>query len=105
MQDIFAPRSHAEIIRSPTAASVHSTLQNKGFASLTIGSVNAWAMRDSIPGEYWKALAEGGFATLDELAAYAESKKVAPVGAAAEPDADRGNPISSVPPPQGKEPA
>lgn len=79
MQDNFAPRSHAEIIRTPGAASVHSSLQNKGFQSLTLGSVNAWAMRDSIPGEYWKALAEGGFATLDELAAYAESKKVAPV--------------------------
>lgn len=105
MQDISAPRSHAEIIRTPTAASVRTTLQSKGFATLTIGSVNAWAMRDSIPGEYWKALAEGGFATLDELAAYAESKKVPPVGAAAETDADRGEPITSAPIPQGKEPA
>lgn len=68
-------RQHAEIVRKTGAIAVHSRLQAKGFPGLTIGSVHAWGARDSIPGEYWKALAEGGFSTLEELATYAESKK------------------------------
>lgn len=75
MQDTSPPRSHAETVRETGAVAVHSHLQGRGFPGLTIGSVHAWAARDSIPGEYWKALAEGGFSTLEELASYAESRK------------------------------
>lgn len=55
---------------------VHAFLSKLDIEAPTLSGVQRWATRDSIPGEYWKALAEGGFATLDELAAYAESKKV-----------------------------
>lgn len=80
-------QTHAEIIRAATVPKVHSFLSTLEMEVPTLSGIQRWATRDSIPGEYWKALAEGGFATLDELAAYAESKKVppSPPGAAAAP--------------------
>ena len=51
-------------------------LKDQGFAIRGSSTVLSWSMRDSIPGEFWKALSEGGFATLDELSAYAEARKL-----------------------------
>lgn len=59
-------------------------LAREGVAIPNIGRVHAWTLRDSIPGEYWNALVRAGFATLEELAAYAETKK-AGAGAAEVP--------------------
>lgn len=68
-------RSHAEIVRSAGAPQVFSTLRDEGIDLGSVGRVHAWTLRDSIPGEYWNAFARAGFATLEELAAHAESKK------------------------------
>lgn len=69
-------RSHAEIVRSAGAPQVFSTLRDEGIDLGSVGRVHAWTLRDSIPGEYWNAFARAGFATLEELAAHAETKKV-----------------------------
>jgi hypothetical protein len=76
-------RSHAEIVRTVGATKLHGWLTARGFDVAGVSTVQRWADRDSIPGEIWNALEEGGFATLKELAAYAESKKTG-VPAAAE---------------------
>lgn len=68
-------RSHAQIIREAGAPAIFVALAREGVAIPNIGRVHAWALRDSIPGEYWNAFARAGFATLEELAAYAETKK------------------------------
>jgi hypothetical protein len=38
-------------------------------------TVHAWKRTDSIPAAYWKALAEAGIATLDELAEAAANRR------------------------------
>lgn len=76
LQDaVAAPRSHAEIIRSIGAQSIRKTLESEGLDVPSPSGVQQWVQRDSIPGEYWNAFARAGFATLEELAAHAESKK------------------------------
>lgn len=68
-------RSHAEIVRAVGAPVIFSALKNQGIDLGSVGRVHAWTLRDSIPGEYWSAFARAAFATLEELAAYAETKK------------------------------
>lgn len=70
------PRSHQAIVREITVPRLRRYLDWRGTNPMPSQSaVQRWADRDSIPGEVWNALEEGGFATLKELAAYAESKK------------------------------
>jgi hypothetical protein len=60
-------RSHAEIIRSvggPVAFHDQLGLIGKVFA------VRSWTNRNHIPSWCWKRIAERGFASLDELAAW-----------------------------------
>lgn len=72
---VTAPRSHAEIIRSIGAQNLRKALEAAGLDVPSPSGVQQWVQRDSIPGEYWNAFARAGFATLEELAAYAETKK------------------------------
>lgn len=84
LQDAVAVfRSHAEIIRSVGAQNMRKTLEAEGLDVPSPSGVQQWVQRDSIPGEYWNALVRAGFATLEELAAYAETKKAGPVAAEA----------------------
>lgn len=81
-------RSHATIIRDAGIGPLVEFLNARGFDDVKASSIHNWSWRDSIPGIYWNALEEGGFATLKELAAYAESKKTgAPTAADAAPTA------------------
>lgn len=61
-------RTHRDIIKDAKATKVA-----KRF-NIEPGTVHAWVRSDSIPGGYWPAFAEAGFATLDELAAAALEK-------------------------------
>lgn len=72
---VTAPRSHAEIIRSIGAQNIRKALEAAGLDVPSPSGVQQWVQRDSIPGEYWNPFARAGFATLEELAAYAETKK------------------------------
>lgn len=72
---VAASRSHAEIIRSIGAQNLRKALESEGLDVPSPSGVQQWVQRDSIPGEYWNAFARAGFATLEELAAYAETKK------------------------------
>jgi TPP-dependent pyruvate/acetoin dehydrogenase alpha subunit len=70
------PRSHRSIVREITVPRLRQFLADRDPDSVPSQSaVQRWGDRDSIPGDVWNALEEGGFATLKELAAYAESKK------------------------------
>ncbi|MBX9814058.1 MAG: hypothetical protein K2X76_05090 [Sphingomonas sp.] len=75
-------RSHRKVLQDAGQTAVFRFLKDQGFSIRGSSTVLSWAMRDSIPGEFWKALAEGGFATLEELSAYAEARKLQ-IGAAA----------------------
>ena len=68
-------RSHRQILQAQGQTAVFRHLQSVGFPIASASVVLNWAAADSIPGPYWKALAEAGFATIDELAEYAASKK------------------------------
>jgi hypothetical protein len=70
-------RSHATIVREAGAKRLFEFLVGRGFPIPSASTIHNWASRDAISSEYWNALEEGGFATLKELASYAESRKVA----------------------------
>ncbi len=61
-------RTHCQIISSAGPSEVSRLLESN------IHTVKSWAARDSIPAEYWSALAAAGIATLDELAAAASRR-------------------------------
>lgn len=69
-------RSHGQIINEVGISKTAETL------GLQPGTVKQWKRGDSIPAGYWKALRDHGLATLEELAAAAESRRRAtPVAA------------------------
>ena len=68
-------RSHKKVLQDGGQSTVFRFLRTRGFKIAGCSVVTTWASSDSIPGPYWKALAEGGFSTLEELASYAESRK------------------------------
>lgn len=61
-------RTHADIVKSFGAAALARWLSDRGL-KVHQSTPQRWSDRDSIPAEYWSALAEAGVATLDELAA------------------------------------
>lgn len=71
-------RTHAQIVEDGGG---YKAVAEK--LSLPSERARFWAMRDSIPGEFWKKVSDGGLATLEELAAAAEAKKAAGQDAAA----------------------
>lgn len=76
-------RCHSTIVRQFGAIALGRALQAEG---LDVGATTPqrWADRDSIPNEYWAAIARLGIATLDELAAAAETRRTRPdIGASA----------------------
>lgn len=65
-------RTHADIIHEAGgAAKVRARL---GLEPNKFETVKSWFVRDSIPSEYWRRLADEGLATLHELALAAEAK-------------------------------
>lgn len=76
------PRTHRKVLQDAGQTNVFRALLELGLRLAGPSAIQNWAIRDSIPGEYWNALVRAGFATLEELAAYAETKKaVTPPGA------------------------
>lgn len=66
-------RTHETIIRDAGGhAPVHDRLGLKGQEEM----VKSWTVRDRIPQEYWRAFADQGMCTLDELATAAALKAV-----------------------------
>jgi len=65
-------RSHAQIIRD---AGGYQALYKRLHWNGKVETVKSWALRDSIPGEHWRALADQGLCTLDELATWAACRK------------------------------
>lgn len=66
-------RTHSEIAQSRH----HTKLAEIALASglpVSPSAPRQWAARDSIPAEYWYALARAKVASLTELAAYAEHR-------------------------------
>lgn len=63
----MAMRTHSEIVRDYGAARLARRLAELGV-DVHASTPQRWADRDSIPGEYWKLLADADIATLDELA-------------------------------------
>lgn len=75
-------RSHADVVREIGATKLYGLLTRLGFEVAGVSTVQRWADRDSIPGEFWATLDREGLAQLTELAAYAESKKTGAPAAA-----------------------
>jgi hypothetical protein len=68
-------RTHADIINDAGgAAALHDKLGLLG----KIHTVRSWGQRDSIPADQWKAIADAGLATLEELAEAAALKRGSP---------------------------
>lgn len=55
-------RTHSEIIKDQGSDAIQAV------TGVSIHTVRSWAQRKSIPSQYWKALADAGHTTLDELA-------------------------------------
>lgn len=60
---------HKDIIRRAGADAV------KQATGVSIHTVRSWAQRNNIPGEHWKALADAGHASLEELATAAADSR------------------------------
>ena len=58
-------RSHTDILLKAGVAEVASE------RSVSIHTARSWATRDSIPAEHWQGFVRKGWASLEELAAYA----------------------------------
>lgn len=71
-------RTHKQIISSAGAQSV---IDRAGLG-VTIHTVRSWQQRDGIPAQYWAALDASGIATLAELAAAADLRRVTPAAGA-----------------------
>lgn len=67
-------RDHATIVRDHGAVALARSLNARGF-NVHHSTPQRWADRGSIPGEYWKALADEGIASLAELAAAADPRE------------------------------
>lgn len=66
-------RTHSDIIRDAGGAqALHAQL---GLAR-KLNTVRSWVQRGSIPAKHWRALADRGFATVDELATGAATRTV-----------------------------
>ena len=70
-------RDHATIVREHGAQALARRLNARGY-NVHGSTPQRWADRNSIPGEYWQALAAEGVAALDELAAGAATRTRAP---------------------------
>lgn len=70
-------RTHSEIVRLFGASNLRRLLIEKGFELPNPTTTQRWADRDSIPDDYWNALAEAGVATLEELAIGADPRPAA----------------------------
>ena len=67
-----AMRTHSEIIKS--APQEDEIAEKRG---VSVHTVRSWVQRDKIPDEHWAGFAQEGWATLEELAAYAAAKRAA----------------------------
>lgn len=65
-----AMRTHAQIIAKAGAPRIVEIV-----AGQSIHTVRSWRQRDSIPSEYWRALADAEIASLDELATAAALRR------------------------------
>jgi hypothetical protein len=71
--DTLGMRSHSDIVKEFGASKLYAALADRFELHQT--TPQRWADRDSIPGEYWKALSDLNVATLEELAEGANRKR------------------------------
>lgn len=69
---VLAMRTHSDVIKDAGGALI---IHNRLGLIRKLRTVRSWATRDSIPGEYWRPLADLGIATVDELATYAHTRE------------------------------
>lgn len=70
--------SHKDILeKGGKASGVSASLAEKAGISVDANTVWGWIRNDSIPGHYWRAFERANLATVSELAAYAEQKRLA----------------------------
>jgi hypothetical protein len=72
-------RTHRQIIQEHGASRLRSELGDRGV-QLSATAPQRWADRNSIPGEYWRAIADLDIASLEELAAAAAASAAAKRG-------------------------
>ena len=80
-------KTHHEIIKSaggPHALAERVHERAGGELATVQSRVRGWSMQSSIPGEYWPLMVELGVATLGDLAAAAEARKLPDVAASRE---------------------
>lgn len=75
-------RCHRQIVQAFGASALYRALKERGV-SVHLSTPQRWSERDSIPGEYWQALADLGVSTLEELARAAEQRRAADLRGAA----------------------
>jgi hypothetical protein len=68
-------RTHTEIIRAVGATALARGLGDLGM-KVHQSTPQRWADRNSIPGQYWAAIASLQIASLEELAAAADARTV-----------------------------
>ena len=68
-------RSHQEIIQAHGASKLRRDLAEVGV-ELSLTAAQRWADRNSIPGEYWPAVAHVTGVKVEELAESAEAAKL-----------------------------
>lgn len=74
----MSSRNHRDVIKAAGAQRLSDALR------VSIHTVRSWALRDSIPAEHWRELADLSLATLEELADAAAARRTsAETGAAA----------------------
>lgn len=71
----YVMRSHSDIIK---AAGIEAVI---AVTAAPENTVRSWVRRDKVPDEHWKRFSDARFATLNELATYAEVKRQQPVAA------------------------
>lgn len=71
-------RTHSQIIGEdgPHALARKLHVRLGGELSTVQSRVRGWALQGSIPSEYWPTLVDLGLATLDELSAAQEARKL-----------------------------
>lgn len=72
-------RTHRQIIEDGGgAAKVAKRLTDDGGVEVEANTIYPWVRTDSIPGHYWPAFERADLATIVELAAHAEAKRLTP---------------------------
>lgn len=73
-------RTHQKIIKDAGGATKVAEVLSASGRKVSANTVQGWAREDSISADFWNALADAELATLEELAAYREHKRLGVAG-------------------------